>query len=408
MKVVQMVTGFDIDYPGGITNYVRNFHKACLSENIESKVVCTFDGRDGEGKPEYNYSVSKIDRFSFFPSKKKSSDLDLINFFEEFRPDVVHFHTIYGLSERVLRYFANHVNIKYVISIHDYFMVCPRIYMIDRDGAACRSIDIEKCNSCISLLDKNDFVRKIQERFKFNLPSIPGSRLDRRMDLIGEFLRGSKKILPVSSRVGEIVGDAVYGLDLQVLNIGNETANKFKLRSPILTNEIEVAFIGTLNRHKGAELFLKFVRENTNSNLKFNFYGRADSEYILELTRLGIKNHGSYRPEQLNNLLDSVDLGFITPIWEDNGPQVVMELINNGIPVLGTSVGGIPDFVKHLETGYLFHPDNNDDVTAAQQWLNTLNKEELNSIAQRLSPLTTVKNHTLSLVNLYVNISGEG
>jgi glycosyltransferase involved in cell wall biosynthesis len=41
--------------------------------------------------------------------------------------------------------------------------------------------------------------------------------------------------------------------------------------------------------------------------------------------------------------------------------------MRNGVAVIGTNAGGVPEIIKHGETGLLFEPKNSDELTQ-QLW----------------------------------------
>jgi glycosyltransferase involved in cell wall biosynthesis len=47
-----------------------------------------------------------------------------------------------------------------------------------------------------------------------------------------------------------------------------------------------------------------------------------------------------YIHEQLDEILSRVDLGIIPVLWEDNLPQVAIEIVSRGIPILTSDLGG--------------------------------------------------------------------
>ena len=62
---------------------------------------------------------------------------------------------------------------------------------------------------------------------------------------------------------------------------------------------------------------------------------------------------GFVEVDQLVSMIYSAADVFAAPSLEDNLPQTVLEAMACGVPVVGTRVGGIPDAVRHGETGLL-------------------------------------------------------
>ncbi|MDB4334762.1 glycosyltransferase family 4 protein [bacterium] len=56
--------------------------------------------------------------------------------------------------------------------------------------------------------------------------------------------------------------------------------------------------------------------------------------------------------DQLVSLYNAAD-AFILPSLQDNLPNTVMESLACGTPVIGFRVGGVPEMIDHLKTGYL-------------------------------------------------------
>lgn len=55
----------------------------------------------------------------------------------------------------------------------------------------------------------------------------------------------------------------------------------------------------------------------------------------------------------------------ILPSLEDNCPMVVLEAMAAGIPVAAARVGGVPELIRHGDTGLLFDPLDETAITAA-------------------------------------------
>ncbi len=48
----------------------------------------------------------------------------------------------------------------------------------------------------------------------------------------------------------------------------------------------------------------------------------------------------------LHNILTGVNLGVIPALWEDNLPQVAIEMVAFGVPILSSSAGGASELTR--------------------------------------------------------------
>lgn len=67
----------------------------------------------------------------------------------------------------------------------------------------------------------------------------------------------------------------------------------------------------------------------------------------------------------LYNVADAV----IVPSLEDNLPNVVCESLACGTPVIAFAAGGIPEMLRHQETGWLAQVSNVDELVAGVRWI---------------------------------------
>ena len=56
------------------------------------------------------------------------------------------------------------------------------------------------------------------------------------------------------------------------------------------------------------------------------------------------------------------------PTLEDNLPNVLLEALACGTPAVAFNVGGIPDILDHMETGYLAKARDADDLAEGLLW----------------------------------------
>ena len=73
---------------------------------------------------------------------------------------------------------------------------------------------------------------------------------------------------------------------------------------------------------------------------------------------------GLVLPDQVPKYLAISDI-FVRPSISEGLGNVFLEAMAVGVPIIGTPVGGIPDFLKHEETGLFCKPNNPKSIAEA-------------------------------------------
>ncbi len=406
MKIMHVVTGFDIDFPGGITNYVRTLAASQVSDGHE---VWIMDGGSSTRHHESGFTAigfqGNIRPFVVSMKDDNPGTAALFDAVSSVNPAVVHFHLTVGLGVDFYESFLNG-GIPYIVSLHDYYLICPRITMMDANGKNCGGPETKKCQRCIGHFDQVDLLYRVARRTNIPLPRMASSKVTRRNDRIHAFLRGSRRILPVSGKVAEIFSTVFPDLDYTVSHIGSSSA---LAQRPLKTasSKTRLTFMGVLSEHKGAEILITLAEQTIREDVEFHFYGRADSKWEKRAREVGVHIHGPFTPADLPSIMASTDVGLVLPIWEDNGPQVAMEFVNYGVPVIGTKMGGVPDFVSEGQ-GLLFDPHSEDGIAEAISFIEDLDKEYLESSGSSFPRLTSPHEHQRSLSEIYADALASG
>ena len=405
MKILHICTPWPVSFQGGITNYVSNLAEMQYKMGDEVTVI----GGPDKVQHDYNYIEfkSKLEPFSL----SNYSDKDSYLFFKQFllnnKFDIIHIHALYSIDWNIFQLLKN---TNYVVSLHDYGYICPYIYMDHNPKGICSKYDETKCLNCLSGLEQytliNKFVNKIYYLFKIkiHLPHTKQEITTKRYTRYKKLLENAKCVLPVSTRVKEIYKDSGINANYVVLHIGNITAENFPktFSYNVQKDKIRIVFLGRMTHSKGADLFLELADKTTNDHIEYHFLGYA-AEYENKLKSHKIINDGSYKQSDLPNLLKNYDMGMVLSIWEDNAPQVVMELLNNRVPVIATKMGGITDFVNN-SNGYIFNPYSEDEKNKAINFINNLTPEQILRKKNSIHRTTTFKEHYIALNDIYKNI----
>jgi glycosyltransferase involved in cell wall biosynthesis len=410
MKILHVSTGYPISYQGGITNYVRMLANEQYNNGDD---VWVLGGKDNEKhKFKYvEYSSNKIQPFTLGKLEDKNSLGKLKELFDKEKFDLIHIHMMLDIDWDFTNILKGY---KYIISLHDYFYLCPRIIMMDNNSKLCIKYERENCRNCISKFEQGNIYRGVnlvKKKLKLRelkVPMIPQKMTDIKYEKSKSLLENADLLLPVSNRVKEIYEMSGINGKYKVLHIGNNSAYEYKKyrKSDAQVGkgeEINIVILGALNYFKGAEVLIKILKNINNKDIKFHFYGRANEEYFNEAQKFGLIDHGSYKQSQLKEILNNMDLGMVLSVWEDNAPQVVMELLNNNVPVIGTKMGGIPDFISR-ENGYLFNPYSEKEFEGLIEFLDNLNKDKIYSLKENITRTKTPHEHLKELNDIYNEI----
>lgn len=402
MRVLQICSSFSINYAGGITKYVKSLSIALDQKNVNVGIVSGGKNDNLENIELYYYKPQVVRPYSLGTTFSDPALDDLLTYIKNNQYDIIHIHATGDLPLRFYEEIQN-IKIKYIVSLHDYYFICPRVFMIDKNEEICHKVDPDKCMSCIGMFESSDFLfrtsRKLRHQFNIKLPSIKSSVSINRLHLIKNFLINAELLLPVSSKVKDIFADICPEGKYKVLHIGNDSAyDPFVARSN--TEKIRLTFLGALNKHKGQDV-LAYIAKNISKKFEIHYYGGTSSEVAKEVEDYGVKFHGRYAPTDLKDIMRNTDIGLVLPIWEDNAPQVVMEFLNYGRIVIGTKRGGITDFVKHLENGYLFDPDSKSEKIDLITWIESLTFDKIDLMQKNIIKLKTPLEHADEIYSIY-------
>lgn len=137
-----------------------------------------------------------------------------------------------------------------------------------------------------------------------------------------------------------------------------------------LSPDFTVLFLGELSQRKGVFDLLAIANELCQEfpQLKWVLAGNGEVESIRQTVRDGqlqeqIQVPGWIDPPQRRKLLHAADL-FVLPSYEEGLPVALLEAMANGLPVVSTFAGGIPELVTQHENGLLVPPG--DQITLKQ------------------------------------------
>ncbi|MDD5547601.1 MAG: glycosyltransferase family 4 protein [Candidatus Pacebacteria bacterium] len=141
-----------------------------------------------------------------------------------------------------------------------------------------------------------------------------------------------------------------------------------------------VITIGRMVGQKGHTILLKaapkILAKNPNVYFVIVGSGRLEGELKAEAESLKLGEKVKFPGARTDtpDLLMASDVFAFPSLWEGQG-LILFEAMFAGTPIVASNVGGIPDVIKHEETGLLAEPGNPDDL--AEKILRALDDKKI-------------------------------
>lgn len=301
--------------------------------------------------------------------------------------DVIHFNNIEGISINVLKLKEKYPNTKFIVSIHNYQPICPlNQYFQNHNKKICHDFQNGKeCLKCsLALPDGKEYCRRsinyyncifdkqlkffkfplklFVKFFKYRSKKFIGSNktmIPEQYDIYRKYNietlnKYADTILAVSKRVYMIMIEHGCNPSKVIVSyIGTKFAqNEIKHSIATVQKPFTIAYLGYKRVDKGFFFFIdalskldKTIAENINVVLAVSRIRKNDYEDELSNFNKVIVYNG-YTHNNLSNILKNVNLGIVPVLWEDNLPQVAIEMVALGVPVLCSDFGGASELSK--------------------------------------------------------------
>ena len=283
-----------------------------------------------------------------FEAKKNISAL-----IEQEHPDIVHINLVHRhITLSIVRAIKKY-NIPIVFTIHDLNCVCPNHEMLV-NGHVCEKCLHGRYSNCI----KNKCVKG--STAKSSLAAIEATNYKRMKiyDDIDLYITPSyfyKKKLEESGIIHSEIIHIKNFLPTDTVYSDNNPDNGYLL------------YFGRISEEKGVLTLVKAV-EKLENNIPLIILGTGPiedeiKEYI-KAHNLGnrIKALGFKSGDELKKYVAEAKCVILPSEWYENGLYTIMEAMSQGIPVIVTNYGGLPEIVEDGKTGFICSPFDSDDL----------------------------------------------
>ena len=353
------------------TNYLPEYHRiwggaeqACcrllnllVKNGQELSVLSTEPIKEVKGNFGF-YSIPILKRFlgKEFPRCWLSFDPRV--YFHSYRalkkikPDILHLHNVDVLSFSLVLS-AKRLGIPVFFSIYDYWCICPRKILVNNKGERCRKYHGSHCSSCIGYKRYTLLFRRKFFDYIFN-----------KINTFIVLSRSSAKIL----RDYGIKEEKIVIVQLPLFEKFNIKEDKFEKNT--------ILFVGWVQPHKGLHILLEAMPTISKviPDVKLYVIATGEESKIEELIKKYklekyIFSLGKVPHEVVKEYLQKANVVVIPEQWENVGPLFLGEAMAFAKPIIASSIGAIPEYIKDGKSGFLVEPKDSLEFAKKIIWL---------------------------------------
>ncbi len=177
--------------------------------------------------------------------------------------------------------------------------------------------------------------------------------------LIQQGLKYSDYVIALSDTWKEKIITIEHSSNVVVI-LNTVNTEKYAVSNRKIHKPLSILFLGRLGERKGIYDILKAIQLIDYKQYFFVLAGDGELEKVKKIiSEKGLDKYisvpGWIRGDQKIKLLQNADV-YILPSYNEGLPIGILEAISSGLPVIASSIGGIPEAVIDGVNGYLIEP----------------------------------------------------
>lgn len=195
-------------------------------------------------------------------------------------------------------------------------------------------------------------------------------------------IRRADAVLPVSESIARIVKshlgqsrvrmEVIQNALLPETVLDRRTRTQVRQEMNIAKDATVIGVIGRLSREKGQGIFIDALARLDNRNVCAVLVGEGpdESELVAQVKRIGWGPRILFMgyQENMEAIYAGIDL-VVIPSLNEGIPNVALEAMGRGIPLIASAVGGLPDMVADQKSGLLVPPGDANALACAIRFL---------------------------------------
>ena len=348
-----------------------NFHILVAEDNIYK--LYSYWG-NVNNKTEIQYNATDSFTQNNFYNKKYSIMLQEI--IDKLNINCVHIHHLKGHYFDAINVSKKN-KLKVILTLHDYYFICPTINKLYLDKQYCNNPSNDKCSVCL-----NSRYNTIERGLHF---------INRWKTICNEELKKCDLLIAPSDAAKNEILKTYNDLKIETIEHGIDAC--FTEKS-LKNNKkyFNIAFVGAIGNHKGSNILVNLSKKLHFTKIILHLIGNLDRP--LKQNRHYV-DHGEYKRKELTKLIHKhdIDLACLFSIWPETYSYTLTEIIACGIPVIAFDFGAVAERIKKYNLGYVIPLTNN---------LSTIKKEIIRiskNKSEYLEKIESIKNYKIKSVD---------
>jgi len=382
----------------------------------------------------YN-SPNKVRHYVIPEQQCLNPRIDLLteHILDEERPDIVHIHELQMHAASIIDIICRR-GLPALKTTHNYFDICPQRDLMFQGRQPCLDFNRgERCGECLpalSMIKEMPLINRVvwnflPERLYGYLSALykkirykrddqkmaaqeiyrpyHGDRYAYRRKFFVERLNRLDCVQCSSFRSAQIlINQGVSRDKIKVISLSVKSIEKISAR-PLRDNHHPIVFgyAGGEHPSRGYRVLIDAFSKLDQTKAMLIIWGVADPE--ISVQGLNMELRPRYQPEDINRVFGEIDIGIIPSVWEEIFGIIGIELLAARIPVIGSDIGGIPDWLKDGENGFLV-PAGDAEALAEKMKLFIDNPELAAKLQRQIKPQKTLDEHVNEIARLYRDI----
>jgi GT2 family glycosyltransferase/glycosyltransferase involved in cell wall biosynthesis len=391
-------------YGGGTESHVNDLIDS-LSDSQVSYVLQVFNKKVISLK-EYNngqclcYTFNldtPIELTTFHDSGYKNIVRRIVN---TFAIDVIHVHHLIGHTLDVFDIAKEH-GIPIIFTAHDYYVICPQIYMLDENSIYCKeNLNLMKCEECLN--KTLHFSRQLLYEWRYEFRKA---------------LYKCDRIITPTKCVKDTLVKYYCLNDDAIKVIGHGHNNYFASsvqKSPYNGDRpLNIAYIGVMTQHKGSDVLCELSHlPELKDNVSWNVIGLYDLvsdkgyEAGYNITFFGKYNDFNHLQQIIYE--NKIDIVILPSIWPETFSYTLSEAWAVGLPVIVSGLGALKERVRETGGGWIVDIYNIENIKATIDKIiqSPIEYEEKKNMASHIT-LKSLEKMRQEYLAIYIRVTGR-